>query len=145
MKTSLSALLLVAGLALVAGCSTPDTRISHNQEYFNSLPADQQALIREGKVGIGFNKEMVKLSLGDPDRVRTRTDATGTSEIWAYVTYEGTDGVVLYTGYYHHYYHRYGGPFYPYYLDYPARRVHTRFRVVFRQDRVIAIEENNGG
>jgi hypothetical protein len=140
MKTTLSVFALAAGLAVLAGCSTPESRIKENPAAYARLTPEQQQLIKDGKVAIGFDKEMVKLALGDPDRIRERTDANGTSEVWSYVTYEGDDGLLLYTGYYHRYYYGFGDPFYPYYLAYPHRREHEHFRVVFREGRVVFIE-----
>lgn len=140
MKTPLAVILLAAGLAVLAGCSTPESRINQNPAAFARLTPEQQQLIKEGKVAIGFDQTTVKLALGDPDRIRERTDANGTSEIWSYVTYEGDDGMLLYRGYYHRYYYGFGDPFYPYYLAYPTRREHEHFRVVFREGRVVLIE-----
>lgn len=140
MKTILSVVFVAAGLAVLAGCSTPQSRINQNPAVFARLTPDQQQLIKEGKVALGFDAAMVKLALGDPDRVHERTDATGTSEVWSYVTYEGDDGMLLYRGYYHRYYYGLGDPFYPYYLAYPGRREHTHFRVVFRNGVVVQIE-----
>lgn len=144
MKTKLvfSSVVLACGLILLAGCATPESRISKNPEVFARLTPEQQQLIKDGKVAIGFDMPMVKLALGDPDRVRTRTDAHGESEIWSYVTYEGDDGMILYRGYYHRYYYGGGGPFYPYYLGYPTRLEHEHFRVVFREGRVVSIEHD---
>jgi hypothetical protein len=142
MKTLLRLLALAGGLALLAGCSTPQTRINQNPEAFARLTPEQQQLIKEGKVAIGFDMSMVKLAIGDPDHVKIRTDRNGEREVWSYVTYEGDDGMLLYRGYYHRYYYGGGGPFYPYYLAYPARREHEHFRVVFHEGRVIAIEQD---
>jgi hypothetical protein len=141
MKNMLSVIVLAAGLAALAGCSTPESLINANPAVFARLTPEQQQLIKEGKVAIGFDQAMVKLALGDPDRVRERTDANGTSEIWSYVTYEGDDGLLLYRGYYHRYYYGWGDPFYPYYLAYPTRREYEHFRVVFREGRVVLIEQ----
>ena len=140
MKTLLTFFALVAGLALLAGCSTPQSRINQNPAVFGRLTPEQQQLIKEGKVALGFDAAMVKLALGDPDRIHERTDASGTSEVWSYVTYEGDDGLILYTGYYHRYYYGLSDPFYPYYLAYPTRREHTHFRVIFREGKVVVIE-----
>src|ERR1700733_14323023 len=101
MKMFLSLLMLVGGFVLLTGCSTPETRINQNPEVFARLTPQQQQLIKDGKVAIGFDMPMVKLALGDPDHVKVRTDAQGESEIWRYVTYEADDGMVLYRGYYH--------------------------------------------
>lgn len=140
MKTLLATLILAGGLVLLSGCSTPETRISKNPEVFARLTPEQQQLIKEGKVALGFDMPMVKLALGEPDRVRIRTDAQGTSEIWRYITYEADDGMILYSGFYHRYYYGMGDPFYPYYLSYPRRHEHERFRVVFREGKVVTIE-----
>ena len=140
MKTILSVLALAGGLALLAGCSTPQSRINENPAVFARLTPDQQQLIKEGKVALGFDSAMVKLAIGDPDRIHERTDSTGTSEVWSYVTYEDDTGIPLYRGYYHRYYYGLSDPFYPYYLAYPTRREHTHFRVVFREGKVVLIE-----
>jgi outer membrane protein assembly factor BamE (lipoprotein component of BamABCDE complex) len=141
MKTLPQLILVFAGLVLCAGCSTPDRRIEKNPEAFNRCTPQQQELIKQGRIAVGFDQEMVRLALGDPDRITTRTDASGQSEVWHYVTFETDDGVLLYTGYYHHF----RGPvFYPYYLDYPSRREHDRFKVGFKDGKVVAIEEDSG-
>ncbi len=125
---------------LVAGCSTPETRIARNPEVFARLTPQQQDMITKGRGAVGFDKQMVQLALGEPDHVITRTDATGVSEIWSYTMYEMPDGMPLYRGWYHRYY-RWGGPPYPYYLDYPYRREYERLRVTFKGDRVAAVEQ----
>jgi hypothetical protein len=138
-RTSFAMVVTLAALCL-AGCSTPESRIRQNPEVFARLTPAQQDLIRKGQIGIGFDQEMVQLALGEPDQVRTRTDASGVSEIWSYTTYEGTDGMILYRGWYHRYYYR-GDPLYPYYLSYPYRREREHFRVTFRDGKVVSIEE----
>jgi hypothetical protein len=131
---------LIAVLTL-AGCATPEARIEKNPALFASLaPADQQA-IKEGRAGIGFTPEMVKLALGDPDRVSTRTDASGTSEVWRYTTYETEGGLYLYRGYYHRYY-GFGDPLFPYYMSYPGRRDRDYLKLTFTDGRVSTIEED---
>jgi hypothetical protein len=138
MKHIFPLLSLLAGLLLMAGCSTPESRIAKQPELFNRLTPEQQQMIREGRVGVGFDMEMVKLALGDPDRVRERTDANGRTEIWSYVSYEANDGMLLYRGWYHR---GWGSPYYPYYLNVPGRRERSRDEVVFRDGRVISIDQ----
>jgi hypothetical protein len=135
-----------ASLGLVlAGCSTPQSRIDANPAAFNSLPPQQQALVKAGQVGIGMSMEAVKLSLGDPDRVTSRTDAQGQEQVWHYVQYE-SGGVYLYTGYYHRWRHGgwggWWGPGYPWYMDYPNRSVYDRISVEFRNGQVVAINKD---
>ncbi len=143
MKTSIFNFRAVAGaisLAVLAGCATPEARIQKNPELFASLAVSDQQAIKEGRAALGFTPEMVKLALGDPDRVLTKTDASGVSEVWRYTTYESEGGLYLYRGYYHrHYWH--GDPFYPYYLNYAGRRSRDYLKVTFTGGRVSAIEE----
>ena len=132
MKTSklylvVSALLLAVGLA---GCATPEARIKKSPEIFARLSVAQQDMIKKGEVGVGFDQEMVKLALGEPDRILSRTDAKGTTEVWSYMTYDGGDGIALYRGYYHRYFCL-GDPFYPYYTNYSARRMRDQLKVQF--------------
>ena len=145
MKTMMfrAKILLIAvgalALAVLPACSTPDRRIKRNQEVFDALPPDRQALIREGKVAIGFTPDEVRLALGDPDQRWVRTDAKGSTEIWSYTTYDNSAGVPLYRGYYHRYY---GG--YPYYYDslyYADARPREYFKVGFAGGLVAVIEQ----
>jgi hypothetical protein len=142
MKTThLIRLTLIGVLGIwLAGCSTPATRIKANPEAFARLTAEQQTLVKAGQVALGFDFDAVKLALGDPDRVTTRTDADGQTVVWRYLTYEA-DGRMLFTGYYHTARGWWGGAAYPYYLDYPNRRVRDRFSVQFKSGRVSAITQ----
>jgi hypothetical protein len=142
MKTCLKTFAWAAVVTLLvfsSGCSTPDTRIRRNPELFAQLPPEQQELIRRGQVVVGFNAEMVRLALGEPDRYTNRTDQDGTSEIWHYVTYDAPTGTPLYRGWYHRYY-MWGDPLYPFYMEHPNRRERDRFSVVFRNGKVTALE-----
>lgn len=140
MKTSFFFLLAVAVTALVSGCATPDARIKRSPEIFARLPAEQQQLVKEGRVGIGFEADAVMLALGAPDRKWTRTDSTGVSEIWSYTTWENDLGQPLYRGWYHGY-----ADVSPlYYMNYPARKEREYFKVVFgKNGKVSAIEQDS--
>ena len=133
-------LLAALGLSLLAACSTPAARIKRNQALFDSLPAAEQALIREGKVGIGFTPDMVLLAVGDPDQRWIRTDAQGKSEIWSYTTYDDLAGAPLYRGDYHRYM---GG--YPFFYD-DYRRGYARpreyFKVTFSGGKVAEVRQD---
>jgi hypothetical protein len=144
MKTKQIWMLVVAlsGLAFVTGCATTEARIEKNPQAFARLAPDQQELVKKGEVAIGFDEDAVKLALGEPDRVRTRTDARGTNEIWSYSNYDGPDGTLLYRGWYHRYY-VWGDPLYPYYLNFPSRHERDRFRIAFTDGRVSSIEKES--
>lgn len=143
MKTWIARLGVVAlaGVALaLVGCTSPAVRIEKNPEAYERLSAEQQAMVREGKVGIGFSREAVKLALGDPDRVWKRTDKNGESEAWSYTAYETFDGRPLYRGYWHRYYGASYGVRYPYYMGFEGRKDREVFKVVFEGDEVASIE-----
>lgn len=81
----LLSLLLV--VALMGGCTaTPDSRIANNRAAFDQLTADAQQKIRAGQVEVGFTPEMVRFSLGEPDRVFIRQSDRGDTEVWGYRT-----------------------------------------------------------
>jgi outer membrane protein assembly factor BamE (lipoprotein component of BamABCDE complex) len=84
MKISLRCVsgLLVA--ALVAGCSTVDSRISQHRAAFESWPPPVQEMVSHGQVAPGFTVDQVRVALGDPDRVFSRVAATGSFEVWCY-------------------------------------------------------------
>lgn len=143
--------LAAAGLLLATGCSTVESRIAQNQDFFNRLKPEQQELIKKGEVAIGFDAEMVRLAVGEPDYVRERTDAQGKSEVWGYTNYETYDGVVLYRGHYHRfwggmrgrhgYFSYWEGPYmYPFFDAFPQRRARDYLKVTFRNGRVTEID-----
>ncbi len=80
-STGISLLLL----ALLAGCASPAQRIKKNQDLFDSFPVATQARIRGGKIDLGFTTDMVRIALGDPQRMRVRRTATDTLNIWLYI------------------------------------------------------------
>jgi outer membrane protein assembly factor BamE (lipoprotein component of BamABCDE complex) len=136
---------IALGALLLAACNNPESRIKDSPEVFARLNPDQQALVKNGQIAVGFDMDSVKLALGEPSRVVIRTDATGQHQVWHYVTYADYQGVVIYGGYWHRY-RGWGGPnFYggvPYYNGYPAV-VHDRIRVEFDDGgRVKAIEQD---
>jgi outer membrane protein assembly factor BamE (lipoprotein component of BamABCDE complex) len=135
MKTSRNILLssAVLCLALLAGCDSPESRISSSPDIFARLTPDQQALVKAGQIAVGFSMDAVKLALGDPAHVTVNTDKEGQHEVWHYTTYEDSSGVIIYTGYYHRW-GGWGGPRFwgdvGYYNGNPVR-VHDRIRVTF--------------
>ncbi|AHF88982.1 hypothetical protein OPIT5_00530 [Opitutaceae bacterium TAV5] len=74
----------MAAVLAVAGCSSPASRISKNQAAFDTWPAAVQEKVRAGQVQTGFTPEQVKVALGEPDRIYTRTSTTGDTEVWAW-------------------------------------------------------------
>ncbi len=137
-----SCLIGLVGVLALAGCSTPQTRINKNPAAYDRLSSEQQELVREGRVAIGFDRETVKLALGEPDRIWKRTDKAGESEAWTYTAYETATGAPLYRGYWHRYYSP--SPLdYPYYGGFPARKEREIFKVVFEGDAVVSVESES--
>lgn len=129
------------GLSFLVGCSTPESRIRNNPTLFSSLSQTDQDLIKQGKVAVGFTPEMVKLAVGEPDRIYTRTDASGRNESWVYTSYTSHGGTMVY---YRGFYHRWHPGAYAYFADYDDREVVERYRVVFKDGVVATIEEMSG-
>jgi len=73
----------VAGF-IVSGCASPDYRIKKNPELFATFPPEVQALVQQGQIDIGFEPEMVRMALGEPNRVYTRQTAGDMIEVWSY-------------------------------------------------------------
>lgn len=130
--------MLLAGALLLAGCATPASRIEKNRAAFDQATPAQQELIKQGKVALGFDQELVELALGAPDRIWERTDQHGQTIIWTYTTYETPDGALLYRGWYHRWW---GAPDCLYYTDYTDRREHERLRISFTDGKVVSIEQ----
>jgi len=68
----------------LACASTPDSRIKQEQSLFDSYPVDVQSMIREGKVDLGYDENMVRLALGDPDETSTEVAEEGETLMWGY-------------------------------------------------------------
>ena len=149
MKTTKLFLLLVgsAGALAFSGCqSTPQARIDSNPTEFAQLTPEQQNQVRSGQVAIGMDMGAVKLALGDPDAMTNQTTAQGQTQVWHYFTYGYYGGGYLYGGPYWGPRGRRrwggGGGWRGGAYAYPeAMAVYPRFRIVFRDNRVVAIEQ----
>jgi hypothetical protein len=86
MKTKLPLLRasVIALTLVVAGCSTVDSRIDKNRAAFNTWPPAVQDKVVRGQIDVGFTTDQVRVALGEPDRIWSRTTADGTSEVWSY-------------------------------------------------------------
>ncbi len=76
--------LVLLPLALLAACSSPESRIADHRLAFEKYPAAVQEKIRAGRVDVGFTSEMVLLAFGEPDRKIVRQTAAGQDEVWVY-------------------------------------------------------------
>lgn len=131
-------LLMAFSVVLLSGCATPATRIREHPGIYAKATLAQQSLISQGRIALGFSPALVKLALGNPQRITERTDEKGTEIIWHYLDYRS---VAPYSNY----------PYFPYccgavvapwppvvVVPNPQR---DRLRVIFRHRRVVAIEQ----
>ena len=84
MKTRLPLLAAVAVFVLAAGCSTVDSRIASNRRAFDTWPPSVREKVAAGRIDLGFTTDQVRVALGEPDRIWSRTTADGTSQVWSY-------------------------------------------------------------
>jgi hypothetical protein len=136
-------LAMALGAALLPACSTPEARNEADPGVYSRLAPADQALVREGRVAVGFDRDAVRLALGDPDRVVPGTGGEP-GDAWLFTSWHSA-GRPLFTGAYHAY-RRHGlgwggnwGPAYAYFLDYPDRVAVGRIRVVFDGERVASV------
>lgn len=98
-RTRATTIVIAAALVLLlSACGTPQSRIDRSPALFAALPADQQALVRDGQIAIGMPEDAVRLALGAPDRVSRLTDADGVTTIWRYVASAAEPAWIAYPG-----------------------------------------------
>ena len=144
MKKPVKILLILTLVAGLSGCATPERRIQKSQEIFAGFPAEVQENVRRGEIDVGYTKDMVRIALGNPDRVYMKRTRERTTETWAFVKiYFEPDR------YYPDYYPSHG----PYRDDVRWRESEWFFwerdrereseylRIEFENDRVISIEQ----
>jgi outer membrane protein assembly factor BamE (lipoprotein component of BamABCDE complex) len=140
MKTLLKTAILLAGAALWDGCSTPESRIRHNPEAYSRLTPEQQSKVKEGKLTLGLDRAAVRMALGRPDRITERTDASGTMEVWHYLTFDHADVfVVSHNGPFYH--RRWMTGYETVLMTAPSYSTRPRAKVIFRGGAVVAYEE----
>ena len=133
MKTNCYFLLLLS-VILFSSCATPARRIRANPEAFAALTAEQQALVEEGRIALGFPPDAVRLALGSPQRVYLRQTEEGVSDIWSYVrTDSRTDRRSVRVS------DAEGGR-HNVWVDVDSHREIERLRVEFRDNKVVAVE-----
>lgn len=132
----------LALVLLLAGCASPAYRIKKNPELFASFTPEVQEKVREGRIDIGFTRNMVLIALGPPARIYTRTTSGGETEIWSYadIRYE-TESVPVQTTYWYHDSTgrlRLGHDWS--WMDVSRRRAEESLRVEFSENKVAAFE-----
>lgn len=74
-------------LAIGGGCGSPQmSRIDSNRELYESWPIETRQAVLDGKIEPGMTPDMVRLALGKPAEIVTRSGVanSGDDEIWVY-------------------------------------------------------------
>ncbi|MGB0744273.1 MAG: hypothetical protein ACPGSB_07080 [Opitutales bacterium] len=91
-----SLLFSLAAVVFFQGCaSSTNQRISQNEALFNTYTPAERKMIRTGLVAVGFDQDMVRMSLGSPSRETTVETASGKAVVWEYREISPTMGVSL--------------------------------------------------
>lgn len=136
----------VLSVLLFTSCATPDARIRKHQEIFDSFPPEVQEKVRNGKIDIGYDEDMVFIALGQPDREYTRRTADGELTVWSYTDHYTQTRRQLVDGRFSVRDHRTGRIHSVHdsvWVDVPTYHEFDRFRVELDNHRVVAIEELN--
>jgi len=80
--------LLVLMGAVLAACSTTETRRKERSESFGALSADQQKAVLKGRIVEGLTHDGVYIALGEPLRKRKGVWKGKQVESWVYGTIE---------------------------------------------------------
>jgi hypothetical protein len=92
MKRQILVRALTSGIAasalILTSCSTTETRISKHPEIYQSISANDQALVSQGRIRAGMLLNAVWLAWGSPDRKVVGNMRGRATETWIYVNYE---------------------------------------------------------
>ncbi len=127
--------LLAAGL-MFSACASPERRIAQNPELFESFPPEVQETVRQGIIQIGYDRDMVRIALGEPDRISTRRREGEELEIWTYTgVYHTTETYRVRD------FGRFSTMDQNIVVDRTRRHAYERMRVEFKNGEVIAVEQ----
>jgi hypothetical protein len=128
-----SALGLATAALILAGCSTPQTRISDHPDLYQGLSSKDQMFVSQGRIRKGMTQNAVWLAWGSPDRKIVTNMHRRATETW------------IYTNYMTYPYYPYGYPYNdlydPFYYVEVAPAIPYASRVVtFASGRVVAFQ-----
>jgi hypothetical protein len=72
---------------ILAGCSTPQSRISDHPDIYQGLSSRDQALVNHGQIRSGMSQNAVWLAWGSPDRKIIGNMQGHPTESWIYISY----------------------------------------------------------
>jgi hypothetical protein len=77
---------LVLVAVVFTGCmsSSQMSRIDSNRALYESWPLDMQQAVLDGKVVPGMTPDMVRMAIGQPTEVTSRSGAGSGDEVWIY-------------------------------------------------------------
>ena len=122
----------------LAGCSTFERRSEEKASTFAALSPEEREKLRRGVIEIGNSPDMVYIALGKPDETRETATPEGRETVWIYdrrlKEYEVNRGGLRGRK-------RYVVFFEPVYTDVFSNHTEENIRIVFRDDRVVLIEQ----
>jgi hypothetical protein len=148
MKTLL--LIAVSLLMLpLSGCNTFNQRAEEKAATFDSLDPQAREKLKHGVIEIGNTPDMVYIALGRPDEKRAKATDHGQEQTWIYNSYQQDYAGTVHTGYhrvliYDRRSRRYFVYFEPVYANVYSEHAEENIRIVFRDDKVVSIEQPKG-
>ena len=112
-------ILLALAVTLLANCASSTTmrerRISENTAIYEGLSESDRALVEQGEIREGMDKQAVFLAWGRPDDIREGSRSGVPYETWIYTATRAYTQTYLSMGYGYgpgSFYHGYGGRYY---------------------------------
>lgn len=124
------------GIALLAGCASPENRIKEDPTSYSKLTPLQQEQVRKGDISIDMPDFGVELALGKPDSITERIEVKGAVQIWHYKKQDTSTTQIDYVGFY-------SPRFYPSFAPVIVNNTQPagdRVRVTLNNQKVVAIE-----
>jgi hypothetical protein len=132
---------IAAGAMILTSCSTIESRISENPEFYRNLSSRDQALVNQGQIRYGMSRNAVWLAWGSPDSKVIGNMRGHSAETWIYVHY-ATYPYYPYYGPYGPGFGFFGDPFYDpfYYSLIPPSIPYPYKTVTFSNGRVVSFQ-----
>ena len=155
----------LSAVLIFAGCSTPESRINEHPEIFQSLSANDQALVSRGQIRTGMSQDAVWLAWGHEDQRIAGAMRNQSTETWIYTTtaaypyggygygpwgypygpywggFGGFGGVGVFHAHGGHRFVFFGSPFYdPFYYSYIPTYTYPYKVVTFANGRVASFQ-----
>ena len=156
------ALALSVCALIFPGCSTTESRINEHPEIFQSLSANDQALVSRGQIRTGMSQDGVWLAWGREDQRIAGAMRGQSTETWIYTTtaaypyggygygpygypygpyWGGFGGGAVFRGHGGHRFVFFGSPFYdPFYYSYIPTYTYPYKVVTFANGRVASFQ-----